>query len=178
MNNPEYILTDEWATIAAAVKAALGISVLNYQYGEVTELNETLIQWSKSPDHASLKFPLIWVEEPFVISRGEPGIYGTLDGGRIFIINQSTATWKAAERMTNNFKAVIYPIYRELLNQIVSSDVFQDDDLEKLKHKTSNRYYYGESSRSVLNDVVDTMVVSDLNLRINNKSNCTTFSNF
>lgn len=170
MNNPEYILVDELALVVAKVKAALSLPVLNYQYGYVEELNETLSQWSKSKDHASLKFPLIWVMQPFVIARGDKGFYGSVEGLKIFLINSTDPTLKAPERMTNNFKAVIYPIYRELMEQINRHKAFESS--YNRKHKFTDRYYWGEQQRSVLNDAVDCSEISALELKIKDNPNC------
>lgn len=170
MNNPEYILVDELEKVVTKVKAALKLPVLNYQYGYVEELNETLGQWSNSREHASLKFPLIWVMQPFTIARGEKGIYGNVEGLRIFIITDSTKTQKAAERMAGNFKTIIYPIYRELMVQINTHKAFQSS--YDRKHKFTDRYYWGEAQQSVLNDVVDCGEISNIELKIQNNQNC------
>lgn len=178
MNNPEYILVDEMEIVVSAVKAVLNLPVLNYQYGYVIELNETLMQYNNDPNNRDKKFPLVWLAEPFDIPRGEAGFYGRTDELNIFIINGSDKNWKAKQRMENNFKSIIYPIYRELLNQLILSDAFQESDIEKIKHKTTNRYYWGEQQQSVLNDVVDCMKISQLKLTLKNKQNCTILKNF
>lgn len=61
MNKPEYILVDEVGSVVTAVKAALSLTVLNYQYGYVTELKETLATFDKSEAFADKKFPLIYL---------------------------------------------------------------------------------------------------------------------
>lgn len=177
MNNPEYILTDEMETIVAAVKAKLGLSVLNYQYGYIEELNETLKQYEADPSKFDKKFPLVWLAEPFDTTRGEQGIYGTADPD-IFIINKTEKTWKAKDRMDNNYKTVLYPIYRELLNQIVSSVVFNHLLIATIKHKVTKGYYWGEGQKAVLNDAVDCLKIGSTRLRICDNPNCTTFQTF
>ena len=137
MNQPEYIVVDEIGTVVEAVKTSLGLDVLNYQYGYVEELNETLQQWSKNPDYAPLKFPLVWAMQPFTIVRGEGGIYGSVEGLRIFIINSSGKELKAKDRMENNFKTVIYPIYREFMSQLNLSPAF--GDAPQRKHRINDR---------------------------------------
>lgn len=170
MNNPEYILVDELALVVAKVKAALSLTVLNYQYGYVKELDETLQQWSKSREHASLRFPLIWVMQPFVEVRGEKGIYANVEGLKLFIINSTDKTWKAEQRMTENFKKVIYPIYRELMNQINRHKAFES--CYSRKHKLTDLYYWGEQQSSVLTDPVDVGEISALELKIKDNPNC------
>lgn len=178
MNNPEYILTDEMQVVIDAVKVALGIPVLNFQHGYVQELNQTLTQWEKSPTKSSMKFPLVWLAEPFTISRGlNIGLYGEADID-LYIINTTRKDWKAKERMDNNFKPVIYPIYREILNQFTLIPTFVHVAVDQIKHVTTNRYFWGDNNKSVLNDVIDCMKVSGLQLRIADKQNCEILSNF
>lgn len=176
MTDTQFILTDELETVVAAVKAALGLSVLNYQYGEVEELNETLKQWEQDPNKFDEKFPLIWVAEPYQVTRSNEGIYGTAEVN-VFIINQTQKDWKAKERMENNFKPVILPIYRELLTQIGISTSFDHPMSRVPEHKTVNRYYMGENRQSTLNDVVDAMKISGMKIRISEKQNCSPFTN-
>jgi hypothetical protein len=175
MNNPEYILTDEMKVIAAAVQQALSLSVLNYQYGYIEELNQTLKQWEQSRQYSELKFPLIWFAEPFDTTRGTVGIYGIAEVN-IFIINTTTKNWKAEERMENNYKPFLYPIYRELLNQFTKTAVFSHITVEDIPHRVTKGYYWGEDQKSVLNDAVDCLKIGSLKLRVQNNNNCTPIS--
>lgn len=180
MNNPEYILVDEFGTkdangdltsgVLFNVQQALSLSVLNYQYGYVEELDETLIQYNSTPDFASKRFPLVWLMQPFQINRGEKGLYGSAEGLKIFIINSTDKTWKASERMANNFKPVIYPIYRELMNQINRHVAFES--AYQRRHRVTDRYYWGEAQQSVLNDPVDLVEISNIELKIKDNQNC------
>lgn len=176
MTTDQYILTDELETVVAAVKAALGLSVLNYQYGEVEELNETLKQWEADPAKFNLKFPLVWVAEPYKISHKEVGIYGIAEVN-IFVINQTKKDWKAKEREDNNFKPVIRPIYKELMNQICLSTSFDHPFFKWPDHDEWKRSYLGENRQSTLNDVVDAMKISGMKIRIHEKQSCSPFTN-
>lgn len=186
MNQPEYIPVDVMGEIASSVKAALGIAVLNYQYGELEELTETLQQWTKSKgggtDKSTLKFPLFWLVQPFIIERGIPGYYGLLKDAKIFFIDKTKKEYKAADRMTNVYKAVLYPIYRETLNQFTLHQAITGSGEELgiggIKHSFVDRYYFGEGLEEILGDVVDCSVMFDLELLINNNPNCSTFKNF
>jgi len=165
MNNPPYVVVDEFTAIVQKVAAKLNMEV-GFHYGYVRELNETLVQYSKSPGTFDKKFPLIWLVQPFTISIAEDlGNYGTIRDLRLFIIQQSEKNYKAAERMTNVFKPVLYPIYNELIAQMkVHSTIFFQS-----KHKMTDRYYWGEAQQTVLNDVVDCMELSQVELKVKNK---------
>lgn len=171
MDAPEYILTDEIETIVAAAKTALGLSVLNYQYGFIQELNQTLKEMEASPAAYASKFPLVYLAEPFTIVRGQESVFGVAKPD-LFIINTTTKEWKAKQRMDNNYKPILLPIYREILKQIVKSPVFQHLSSEKIPHTLTKGYYWGENQQTVLNDAVDCLKIGGLELPITHKSNC------
>lgn len=176
MNNPEYILTDELETIVTVVKIGLSLSALNYQYGTVEELNETLQQLENDRDMYEGKFPLVWLPEPYTTDRGIVGIYGEANTD-LFIINATEKTWKAPDRMTNNYKTVILPVYRRLLAEIVLSPVFDNNSVDTLKHSVTKGYYWDEQKK-IFNDAVDCLKISGLKLRINDKQDCTPTKSF
>lgn len=178
MNNPEYILTDEMEAVVAATKTALSLTVLDFQYGYVEELNETLQQYEADPAKFDKKFPLVWLAEPYTIDRGEVGIYGTTDPLDIYIINTTIKTWKARERMTNNYKPILFPIYRELMKQIQLSLAFTHQTPEHIRHKITKGYYWGEAQKTVLNDAVDCLKIGGIKLRIDDKQDCTPTKSF
>jgi hypothetical protein len=180
LNNPPYYIVDVFSEIVGAVKTGLNLSVLNYQYGYVEELNETLQQWSRTPSFAFQKYPLVWLAQPFTITRGTLGLYGKISDLRLFIITDSQKTLKASERMDQNFKPVIYPIYEELLNQIKlhPAVTLPNDYYGELPHNFTDRYYWGEAQEQVLNDVVDCSEISQLKIEIQNKQDCIPFKSF
>jgi len=176
MSSNEYILTDEMETVVTAVKADLQLPVLNYQYGYVEELIQTLKQMEASPGQFDSKYPLVWVAEPYIMDRTDPSVYGIAECD-VFIINTSQKDWKAKERMQYNFKPVIIPIYLSILQQIPANPAFSHTDGMVPKHRTVNRYYFSEQGKTILTDVVDCRKISGLKLRIAFKPDCKPFSN-
>lgn len=153
MNQPEYIPVDVMGEIAANVKTALTLPVLNYQYGEYDELTTTLQQWTKTKgsanDKSAQRFPLFWFVQPFKIARGKhPGFYGLLSEAKIFLVQQSQKSYKADQRMTNVYKPILYPIYRETLNQILLHGAFtgsgEELGVNGIVHDFMDRYYFGQ----------------------------------
>lgn len=177
MNNPEYILTDEMATVVAAVKTALLLDVLNYQFGYIEELNETLVQYEADPVKYNKKFPLVWLAEPYTTVRGLPNVFGKAKPD-IFIINSTTIEWKAAERMENNYKPILFPIYRELLVQIFKAEAFSHQSVDSIQHSYTKGYYWGEKQQAVLNDAVDCLKIGAIELPIINKQDCIPLKSF
>jgi len=171
VNNPEYILVDEIGAVVTKVKAALNLAVLNYQYGYVNELKETLATFDKTAEYAVKKFPLVYLVQPFTITRGDFKVFGKANGLEIFIINETIQHKTAPQRMTDNFKPVIYPVYRELINQFSKSHAFAEAIPGKIVHKTTDLYYWGDNQQDkMINDVFDCMFITGLNLTIRN--NC------
>jgi len=167
LNNPPYILVDELETVVTAVKTALNLSVLNYQYGYVTELNETLNEYNKEAEFRPLKFPLVWLAQPFPVKRDSFEYFGraTLD---IFIFNRTDVNLKAVDRMTNNFKPTIYPVYRELIEQLSMHTAFMNEDDQAIRHETTDRYYW-DGINQTMTDIVDWMYIKGIEITIKNK---------
>lgn len=168
----QYIMVDEFGLIVSAVKAALNLPVLNYQYGYVTELNENLQEMTKSPAHRDKRFPLVWLAQPFSVDHGDPSGYSILNGAELFIIAESGITERATERMADNFKPVIYPIYREIFQQILAAPWCCEMDIDMLRHKETDRYYWGDQQQKAITAVFDCKHIQFSSLKINNKSNC------
>jgi hypothetical protein len=181
INEPEYFLRDEMATIVAAVKVALGLPNLHFEFDAIEKVNATLQAWSKQEVDRVKKFPLVWLPHPYTIHRGlpdRPDLFGELQNGMLIIANASKVDIKGAERDTNNFKTIIYPIYREILKQLYLSTVFETGSIEQIEHNFTDRFYWGEDQKQVFDDVVDCSIVSDLKLKIYNNYNCVSFKNF
>ena len=177
MNNPAYILVEEFGKVVGKVKVALALPNLNYLYGYLSEIRETLAQDSiAGGTFAQNKYPLVWLVQPFTIDRNQPGYYGQTKL-QVFIINGSDMNWKAAQRMDNNFKPVIYPIYEELFKQLrVASDVFEGINLDF--HSITDRPYWGEDQQKAIDDVFDCREISGISLKVQDKQNCITLNNF
>jgi hypothetical protein len=173
MNKPEHIIVDEFGLIVAAVKAALSLPNLNYLYGYASEMNETLMQWSKNATDASKKYPLVWLAQPFTITKGHEaeGFYG-LTTLKWFVINESGKDLKSDKRMTNNFKSIIYPIKREMIAQLELSEVFASTTSgSEYEYNETDRYYWGIEQEKILKDIFDCLEVSNFKTFIYNQIN-------
>jgi len=184
MNDPEYILVDEFGTkdendilvggVLKQVQKNLGIPSLNYQYGTIEELNETLAQWGKDPDFAQRKFPLVWLVQPFTLARGYTAVFARVKGGlRLFIIVGTDDTLKAKDRMAEKFKPLIYPILRQLLVELNNHPAIQ---LEFNRgFEATDRYWFSDQQKEI-NDKVDCLEITGLQIGINNNQNCCTIA--
>ncbi len=177
MNNPEYILVDEIGTLVSQASANLiadGVltTAINYQYGYLHELKTKLQQASTMQAFARLKYPLLWLVQPFSIKRVNGDYFGDTQV-RFFIIQQSEAALFAEQRMEVSFKPILYPIYRELISQFNSaSHLFENTMNAAQEHTITDRYYWGENQQEQIDDIFDCMEVSGLQLKIKNNPNC------
>lgn len=175
-----YILVDAFKDITNEMKFKqteynLNSAVINYQYGYVQELVMVLQQMSKAPKSHNVTFPLVWVKQPFTIRRDAVGFYGKVVDLEIFICMSSEKTWLAQERMTKNFKPILYPLYNALLSEIHLSSAFSTSSPDTIIHEVTDFYWWGEQQQAVLNDAVDCVRVSGLQLDINVLPDCLPF---
>jgi hypothetical protein len=174
MNRPPYIIVDVFTDIVSRVSTAINTEIgktVAFHYGSVLELNETLQQEGDSSRKYLNKFPAIWLAQPFTVTEGNGAGFGKVDELRLFILTRSNREWKAAARMTNNYKPILYPIVAELKSQIFEAAEFIAIPT-KLSIKQTDWYWWGESDKAVLNDVVDIIELKISNLIINNNLNC------
>ena len=177
MNAPEYIVVDELKTVSTETQTALSLTNLNYQYGYMKELNETLQEWDKNVEDRPKRFPLIWAEQPFNIIKGESGAYwGRIELLRVFFMVHTEINLKAEDRMTQKYKQVLYPIVREWLTQLDYSLAFHTEGVQKLRHIQQDVYYWG-NQENVLTNPVDCVILTIRDLLIANNPNCTPTTN-
>lgn len=179
MTQPEYILTDVFSGIVTkaagnltAMLASISASAgLHFYYGYLTELNDTLAQKDKTSTGSVTKYPFIWLEQPFTVINSSDNYYSTATM-KLFIVMESSASYKAAQRMELVYKPVLYPVYTELMNQINKSSAFIiPGGITRIQHSKTDYYFFSDASgkRSVFNDVVDCICISGLKLNVNPK---------
>jgi len=142
------------------------IDQINYQYGHMLELTETLNQWDKT-GQGNLKYPLVWLVTDFTEARGATqDLYATVNLN-IVIAHFSNNTDKAFERKTKVFEPVLYPIYYELMFQLSKHRLILVQDENQIPHNKTDRYYWGRVQvGNTLNDYVDAIDIENLNLKI------------
>lgn len=170
MNSPEYIFTDVMADVVGAVKAALSLPVLNYQFGYIMELDQTLKQYEQSPENFDKKFPIVFLVEPYTEVRSSYKYWSDIKDARVLILHGTDKTIKAADRMETVYKPILLPIYREFMRQIKLHPSIEATPV--VAHQKKNLYYWGESQKSVLEDPVDCIDVSALQVKLKNNMNC------
>lgn len=167
-NVQDDVLSTIQANEAAVLEDGTLIQAIDYQYGHVEELIETLSQKDKGDitDQQS-KYPLIWLVQDFTEDRGkQPGIYAELSLS-IIIAHQTVNTYKSTDRYTNVFKPVLYPIYYSLIQQLNRSPFVNQGNEDLIPHRKIDRLYWGAKQLSnKLNDYCDAIEITNLNLKI------------
>lgn len=155
--------------ITADVKTALGLSVLHYEHGHILEIVQTIETMAADPVSQATRFPLIALYQDFDEMRGKKLASYEASFHLIIAIN-TLNTYKAAERMTNNFIQTLYPIYDQLLISIAKSGYFRETNWRKIEHTKTDRMYWGKNG--VANDFIDAIEIANLNLNINTFTSC------
>lgn len=151
------------------------IAAINYQYGHLNELIETMKQYEQSPELRYEKYPLIAlfldIPEQYGSSGGYPGECRL----HMAICYGTSTTLKAEERYAQVIKPILLPLYEELIRQIESCAEFVT--IGTLQHTMTERPYWGrgglgDTAGNVFADAVDAIEITDLNLTNNFNPNC------
>jgi hypothetical protein len=172
MDETIYIV-EEMASVIAKVNTALtdanfDSTPVYYMYGHPKEIAIRLQELSNSPTEGSKKFPLIILFTDITIDRSLIGFYGSTSL-RILIANFTLAEYISEQRTEINFKPILHPIKKELINQIDRHDRFTYED--ELTYKETDMYYYGSqiNDKNIFNDRIDAIELRDIKLNIKNK---------
>lgn len=163
-------IEDILAAITIRVSEALNTPIY-YMHGSLKEINARLAQLSQSKDGQNQKFPLICLLHDYTRRRGDT--YETAEI-TILIANNTLANYISDERLEKNFKAVLNPIYLELLRQLHLSPYFNTPSELRISHTKIDHYFYGTEGVGGVNrfnDLVDCIELRDLELIIYAK-NC------
>lgn len=172
MNKPEYIVVDEMRTLIGKVKTALNLTVLNFQHGYVRDLKQRLTAMSKTVVDDALKFPCVWMVEPFIEVLGTPGYYSTVQRLYFYLMTGTDKNHTPDERMDKSYKLILLPIYREMITQLVLSKVFSVPNRETFEHQRTIQYFWGHEQQTAVPDIVDCLEIYIPNIKVNNNLNC------
>lgn len=173
------------ATIATATETAILptiqavdplVTCLNYQFGHLREIIETLKQQDKSPTEMYKKYPLVALFLDFPERFGNSGGYPGEVVLQMAICYPTRPNIKTSERYENSIKPILLPIYYELMKQIDASGAFVTHSSDYMQH-TRTEHPFGsknditDMSGNILADYVDAVLITGLTLT-NNFPNC------
>lgn len=166
-------IEDVFEDLVSKVSTALNKPIY-YMHGSLKEINFRLEQMSKSKDHFDKKFPLVALLHDYPRSRG--GVYEEVTL-TVLISTDTIANYISDERLSNNFKPILDPIYLELMNQLNLSSFFNTRSALLIPHQKIDHYFYGTENgnnghaQNRFNDLVDCIEIRNLELSIYAK-NC------
>lgn len=144
-----------------------------YMYGHPIEIQNNLVELTRSPKSKDKKFPLVILFTDIKIQRNKPsGFYGSAKL-QMVVANITKPEYKAPERLANNFKTVLHPIKDEFIKQLQLHKQFSFDG--EVLFDDIDRYYWGKSANT-FNDYLDCIELQDIEVIIKNK-NCSPSNN-
>ena len=170
MTSPIFI-PDLFSTIVKKVATAIGYPVY-FDYGHYNEVTRNLTQKDRSISQRDKKYPLIWLVMDYIEEFGELDYeYCRLPDLQFIIAVPTSAAKTTSDRITDNFKTILYPIYVEFKNQIQQSGYFNNAD--PLKHEKIDRPYWGgqdtlgNGQANLFNDFIDAIQLRRVVLNVN-----------
>lgn len=146
------------------------ITGIYYEYGYKEDIASLITQKDESVNTRNKKYPCICLQLPFEEDiNSDIGLINT-SNLRIVFVYSSSPEYVPSERYDYAMKPILYPLYAEFMNQLYISGLFQFEG-SKIPHvKTDKPYFDGSEKANGLNDFVDAIVVTklDLKIRINN----------
>lgn len=119
------------------------------------------------------KYPLIALIQPYTFEYD-----GNSDSPKVrfdlLILTDSTPTQSSDERETDNYDAILRPIYAELIKQI-SEHQYLSHEGETPKHKGMDIYHIGDRTNKngyVIPDVLDCISIEGMELDLLHDDNC------
>lgn len=169
IKTPVYIV-DLFQAIVNSTSTALDLAV-KYGYGPVGEIEETLVSMSKDPVVAAGKFPIVMLITDIDESKGLKFGVESKVSIHLLIATQTEKNLTAKERMEQNFKPTLYPIYAEFINQIARSKFFQESSPEVIQHTKTDRLAWGKygitgNGKTVFTDLLDCIEIKNLVLNV------------
>lgn len=166
MTDPVYIV-DLFDSIVKSMDVPV-----NYQFGHPIEINETLVNLSKISTNPE-RFPLICLLTDINEAKGERFGIDSEVSLHIIIAQLTDKNYTALERMENNFKPTLYPIYTELLTKIARSKYFTQSTPELIQHTKTDRLMWGKvgvngNEGLIFTDALDCIELTDIKLTIKN----------
>lgn len=145
------------------------ITELNYQYGPLRELQQTLVQMKEGVTTPAKMWPLVWLIEDVTLDRSNARRYLGNTILRVVVAYPTNANWKSPEREAQTFAPILRPIYYRLLEAIEYSYHFHRQDRLSIPHRMTERKYWSADNEAAnqLTTYVDAIDIEQLQLRVN-----------
>lgn len=137
-----------------------------YHFGTIREIVGSLNQLTNS---GSKKYPLIALIEPFQTIVNEDGINANI---RILIATYTMRNMKSVERLEENYKKILFPIYTDFMDELVKSSGSSTINHTFINHFEMGREALTGYDGTLLNDHVDVLEIRDMNVYFRKKNKC------
>lgn len=173
MTKQSVIVVDEFREIVNSLPlfSVNGASIpVSFMHGHPEEIEANLIEITQLQGYNGMvKYPLIALFQDFPEEMGDAGgYYGRVTIPKIIIATITDNTYKSEQRYNATFKPVLYPIYYAFMDKIAKHRGFIVADVASIRHTKIDRLYYGtQYAGQGLNDYVDAIEISNLQLTLN-----------
>lgn len=140
-----------------------------FDYGNYVEIANKLSEKNRN----NTKYPLFaLIEDITETESNEDDVYKIYDFTMI-IAYHTLQNYSTQQRLTNIFKLILQPLYRNLLDEMLSSTYFKITR-DYIEHTKTNRYFLGSETpnQNKFNDFVDAIEINFRNVKLLKQSNC------
>ena len=148
-----------------------------FAYGHIVEIAQELMKKDEATGTIKFKkYPIILL--PLDVEGTYNRKLGTTDYNNITLIiaNRTEPTYTAADRLEKSFKAILYPLYEELISALSRADgANNSNNVPFIDHMKVDRFFWGSQlnpQANVMNDHLDAIEIKNIEIRvINTKCN-------
>lgn len=113
----------------------------SYQFGFWPEIEENLKSAGQDPTLAAARYPFIMVSAGYTENKEtNPSVYSEVDLD-IYIVHHGEKGLSTPQRETQVYEAVLYPLYRELIERLELTPKLIRNNNGHLPHDKRNLYY-------------------------------------
>ena len=149
---------------------------INYIYGSAQYIKDVLDARSKASASMPIKFPLIALQTPNVVTV-DSGDYQYKTKINLIIACSSRKEWFNETRMETSFKRVLLPIYEKLIEVLLTDPRFDwvYGETEYVPHTMSKNFDYGRYGALTPNgeevsEPIDAIDIRSLEIIVNNQT--------
>jgi hypothetical protein len=152
-----------------------GVDV-NYIYGSAQYVKDVLDVRSKGANAMPVKFPLIALQTPNVVTV-DSADYQYKTKINLIIACSSKKDWSNEKRMETSFKRILLPIYEKLIDVLLTDPRFDwgYGEIEYVPHTMSKNFDYGRygavtPSGQEVSEPIDAIDIRSLEIKVNNQT--------
>lgn len=144
-----------------------------YQFGHITEINNTLQSYSKTAEFREQKYPAIFLLQDFAEKMGIDAKTETQVKLQLLIVAGSDKNYRAADRYEKVFKPILYPIYDTFIKTLNKDGRHLDVPYDGISHEKIDRLLLSDAlvettkgRANLFNDHLDAIEIRNLQLTI------------